>query len=260
MTLPIRIVAAVAPLAPRWRCPYLPRREVTRSAASTASSARRSALVFEDPNGTASSTTRSLVVGAGDARSARSTSCREPHARRPRGQCAHQGRQRRHLCRPGPSVSALPNSSAANIAIAKKAKIVTAADAALLRRQAQGERRQSRDSILARFGSRVTVGGVRIATVTAIHSNGLDPTTSAATWAGHEGCRRRRRVGLPTGYILRFSPAWCLPRVTPHHRRPGARRAPHYNAKLAVMKSATAASPPAGGSGLRHQRLVKRPR
>ena len=31
------------------------------------------------------------------------------------------------------------------------------------------------NSMLARFGGSVTVGGVRIATVTAMHSNGLDP-------------------------------------------------------------------------------------
>jgi L-ascorbate metabolism protein UlaG (beta-lactamase superfamily) len=52
----------------------------------------------------------------------------------------------------------------------------------------------------------VTVGGVRIATVTAMHSNGLDPDYiggdlgKAMKQAGIAG-----DVGLPTGYVLRFS-------------------------------------------------------
>ena len=70
----------------------------------------------------------------------------------------------------------MPNSNAVNIALAKKSKIVTGSEmppffAAKLK--ANGG--DPADSILARFGGSVTVGGVRIATVTAMHSNGLDP-------------------------------------------------------------------------------------
>ena len=52
----------------------------------------------------------------------------------------------------------------------------------------------------------MTVGGVRISTVTAMHSNGLDPDYiggdlgKAMKDAGIAG-----DVGLPTGYVLRFS-------------------------------------------------------
>src|SRR6202008_836839 len=62
------------------------------------------------------------------------------------------------------------------------------------------------DSMLARFGGSVTGGGVRIATVTAMHSNGLDPDYigggpgKAMKEAGIAG-----DVGLATGYVLRFS-------------------------------------------------------
>lgn len=70
----------------------------------------------------------------------------------------------------------MPNSSAVNIALAKKARIVTGSEmppffAAKLK--ANGG--NPAHSILARFGGSVAVGGVRIATVTAMHSNGLDP-------------------------------------------------------------------------------------
>ena len=105
------------------------------------------------------------------------------------------------------SVSAMPNSNAANIAVAKKSKIVTGSEmppffAAKLK--ANGG--NPADSMLARFGGSVTVGGVRIATVTAMHSNGLDPDYiggdlgKAMKDAGIAG-----DVGLPTGYVVRFS-------------------------------------------------------
>jgi len=104
-------------------------------------------------------------------------------------------------------VSAVPNTSAVNIALAKKSKIVTGSEmppffAAKLK--ANGG--DPANSILARFGGSVTVGGVRIATVTALHSNGVDPDFiggdlgKAMKDAGIAG-----DVGLATGYVLRFS-------------------------------------------------------
>jgi L-ascorbate metabolism protein UlaG (beta-lactamase superfamily) len=108
---------------------------------------------------------------------------------------------------PDMSVSALPNSSAVNIALAKKSKIVTGSEmppffAAKLR--ANGG--NPADSILARFGGSVTLGGVRIATVAALHSNGIDPDYIAGDLgkamkdAGIAG-----DVGPATGYVLSFS-------------------------------------------------------
>jgi L-ascorbate metabolism protein UlaG (beta-lactamase superfamily) len=105
------------------------------------------------------------------------------------------------------SVSAVPNSLAVNIALAKKSKIVTGSDmpsffAAKLR--ANGG--NPADSILARFGGSVTLSGVRIATVTAMHSNGLDPD-----YIGGELGKAMKEagiwgdVGLATGYVVRFS-------------------------------------------------------
>ena len=108
---------------------------------------------------------------------------------------------------PNMSVSSMPNSLAVEIALAKKSKIVTGSEmppffAAKLK--ANGG--NPADSMLARFGGSVTVGGVRIATVTALHSNGLDPDYiggelgKAMKEAGIAG-----DVGLATGYVLRFS-------------------------------------------------------
>jgi len=137
------------------------------------------------------------------------------------------------------SVSALPNSSAVNIALAKKSKIVTGSEmppffAAKLK--ANGG--DPANAMLARFGGSVTVGGVKIATVTAMHSNGLDPDYiggdlgKAMKEAGIAG-----DVGLATGYILTFSNGLVayLSGDTGITADQELVVRGHYNAKLAVM-------------------------
>ena len=167
------------------------------------------ALVFEDPNGT-----RVLydpgrtVAGGSDPRLGKIdvvlvTHMHGDHLGNVRNKAPNSG-----TCdKPDMSVSALPNSNAVEIALAKGAKIVTGSEmppffAAKLK-AAGGD---PANSVLARFGGSVTVGGVRIATVTALHSNGLDPEYiggelgKAMKEAGIAG-----DVGLATGYVLRFS-------------------------------------------------------
>ena len=167
------------------------------------------ALVFEDPNGT-----RVLydpgrtVAGATDPRLGKIDIILVSHMHGDHVGNAHNKEPNAGSCAaPDMSVSAMPNSNAVNIALAKKAKIVTGSEmppffAAKLR--ANGG--NPADSMLARFGGSVTVGGVRIATVTAQHSNGLDPSYfggelgKAMMEAGIAG-----NVGPATGYVLRFS-------------------------------------------------------
>jgi L-ascorbate metabolism protein UlaG (beta-lactamase superfamily) len=167
------------------------------------------ALVFEDPNGT-----RVLydpgrsVVGATDPRLGKIDIVLVSHMHGDHLGNAHTKAVNAGTCAsPDMSISDVPNSQAVNIALAKKSKIVTGSDmpsffAAKLR--ANGG--NPADSILARFGGSVTLGGVRIATVTAMHSNGLDPDyiggdlgkamKDAGIWGD---------VGLATGYVVRFS-------------------------------------------------------
>jgi L-ascorbate metabolism protein UlaG (beta-lactamase superfamily) len=167
------------------------------------------ALVFEDPNGT-----RVLydpgrtVMGANDPRLGKIDIVLVSHTHGDHLGNAHMRAIGAGTCAaPDFSVPATPNGNATNIALAKKSKIVTGSDmpsffAAKLR--ANGG--NPADSMLARFGGSVTVGGVRIATVTAMHSNGLDPDyipgelgkamKDAGIWGD---------VGLATGYVLRFS-------------------------------------------------------
>jgi L-ascorbate metabolism protein UlaG (beta-lactamase superfamily) len=167
------------------------------------------ALIFEDPNGT-----RILydpgrtVAGASDPRLGKIDIILVSHMHGDHVGNAHNKAPNSGSCeKPDLSVSAVPNTSAVEIALVKKSKIVTGSEmppffAAKL--QANGG--DPTNSILARFGGSVTVGGVRIATVTALHSNGVDPDFiggdlgKAMKAAGIAG-----DVGLATGYVLRFS-------------------------------------------------------
>jgi L-ascorbate metabolism protein UlaG (beta-lactamase superfamily) len=167
------------------------------------------ALIFEDPNGT-----RVLydpgrtVAGAGDPRLGKIDIILVSHMHGDHVGNVHNKAPNSGTCaNPDLSVSAVPNTSAVEIALAKKSKIVTGSEmppffAAKLK--ANGG--DPANSILARFGGSVTLGGVRIATVTALHSNGVDPDFiggelgKAMKEAGIAG-----DVGLATGYVLRFS-------------------------------------------------------
>ena len=167
------------------------------------------ALVFEDPNGT-----RILydpgrtVAGATDPRLGKIDVILVSHMHGDHVGNAHNKAPNSGSCeRPDMSVSAMPSSNAVAIALAKNSKIVTGSEmppffAAKLK--AGGG--DPANAMLARFGGSVTVGGVRIATVQALHSNGLDPDYiggelgKAMKEAGIAG-----DVGLPTGYVLRFS-------------------------------------------------------
>jgi L-ascorbate metabolism protein UlaG (beta-lactamase superfamily) len=167
------------------------------------------AFVFEDPNGTRILyDTGRTVAGANDPRLGKIDIILISHMHGDHVGNAHNKAPNSGTCAaPDMSVSAMPNSNAVNIALAKKSKIVTGSEmppffAAKLR--ANGG--DPTNSILTRFGGSVTISGVRIATVTALHSNGLDPdyiggvVGKAMQDAGIAG-----DVGLPTGYIVRFS-------------------------------------------------------
>jgi L-ascorbate metabolism protein UlaG (beta-lactamase superfamily) len=199
------------------------------------------ALVFEDPNGT-----RILydpgrtVAGAGDPRLGKIDVVLVSHMHGDHVGNVHNKEPNAGSCdRPDTSVSAMPHSSAVLIAVAKKAKIVTGSEmppffAAKLK--ANGG--NPADSILTRFGGSVVIGGVRIATVAALHSNGVDPE-----YFGGELGRAMKEaglagdVGLATGYVLRFSNGLVayLSGDTGITADQDLVVRGHYGAKLAVM-------------------------
>ena len=199
------------------------------------------ALVFEDPSGT-----RVLydpgrtVAGASDPRLGKIDILLVSHMHGDHIGNAHTKAPDAGSCdKPDVSVSAMPVSNAVLIAIAKKSKIVTGSEmppffAAKLK--ANGG--DPANSILARFGGSVTIDGVRIATVPALHSNGVDPEFiggelgKAMKEAGIAG-----DVGLATGYVLRFSNGLVayLSGDTGITADQDLVVRGHYGAKLAVM-------------------------
>ncbi len=109
--------------------------------------------------------------------------------------------------KPDISVPVIPNTNSVNIALAKKARIVTGSEmpkffAAKL--EALGG--DAGNSQLVRFGGSKNVAGVRITTVPAVHSNGI-----AGAMIGGELGHMLDTAGLtayagpPTGYVLKFS-------------------------------------------------------
>ncbi len=167
------------------------------------------ALVFEDPNGT-----RVLydpgrsIAGPADPRLGAIDVILVSHMHGDHLGDIHTKAVNAGTCaKPDTSVSSIPTSLAVEIALAKKSKIVTGSEmppffAAKLK--AGGG--DPANAMLARFGGSVTVGGVKIATVAALHSNGVDPdyiggdVGKAMKAAGIAG-----DVGPATGYVLRFS-------------------------------------------------------
>lgn len=199
------------------------------------------ALVFEDPNGT-----RVLydpgrtVAGADDPRLGKIDVVLVSHMHGDHVGNAHTKAPNAGSCdKPDTSVSALPNSAAVAIALAKKSKIVTGSEMPpffAARLKAGGG--NPADSMLARFGGTVTVGGVAIATVAALHSNGLD-----GDFIGGELGRVMKEVGIAgdvgpaTGYVLRFSNGLVayLSGDTGITADQDLVVQKHYGAKLAVM-------------------------
>jgi L-ascorbate metabolism protein UlaG (beta-lactamase superfamily) len=167
------------------------------------------ALIFEDPNGT-----RILydpgrtVAGPDDPRLGKIDIILVSHMHGDHAGNAHNKAPNSGSCdKPDVSVSALPNSSAVNIALAKKAKIVTGSEMPpFFAGKLKANGGNPSDSILARFGGSVKVGGVTIATVPALHSNGLDPD-----YIGGELGKNMKDAGIAgyvgeaTGYVLTFS-------------------------------------------------------
>lgn len=167
------------------------------------------ALVFEDPNGT-----RLLydagrtVAGADDPRLGEIDAVLVSHVHGDHIGDRHTKAVNAGSCaKPDMSVDATPDSSSVLIAVAKHAKIVTGSEmASFFGQKLQAAGGNADDSILVRFGAMTHVGGVGITTVTAAHSNGLDPAfVGGSLGKSMAAAGVKASVGPPTGYVLTFS-------------------------------------------------------
>lgn len=199
------------------------------------------AMIFEDPNGM-----RILydpgrtVAGADDPRLGKIDVVLVTHMHGDHVGNAHNKAPNSGSCdKPDASVSAMPNSNAVNIAVAKNTRIVTGSEMpAFFANKLKAAGGDPKNSILARFGASVKIGGVSIATVQAIHSNGLDPDYIGGDLGKHmKDAGIAGYVGEATGYILTFSNGLVVylsgdTGITAEQEKVVR---DHYAAKLAVM-------------------------
>ena len=170
---------------------------------------RDRALIFEDPNGT-----RLLydagrtVAGAKDSRLGKIDVVLVSHMHGDHVGNQHIKRINEGECgKPHTTENALPNTNSVNIALAKKAKIITGSEMpkffASKLKVLGGDPKASQ---LVRFGGSLKAGDVTITTVSAVHSNGI-----ASGMIGGQLGEMLHATGLtayagpPTGYVLTFS-------------------------------------------------------
>ncbi len=167
------------------------------------------AMIFEDPNGT-----RILydpgrtVAGADDPRLGKIDAILVSHMHGDHVGDIHTKAPNAGACgKPDMSVSALPNSNVVDIAVAKGAKIVTGSEMPTFfagKLKAAGG--DPKNSLLARYGASQKVGGVTIATVTAMHSNAVDPDLVGGEFGKQlKASGLGAYVGEATGFVLTFS-------------------------------------------------------
>ena len=167
------------------------------------------AMVFEDPDGT-----RILydagrtVAGAGDARLGRIDAVLVSHMHGDHVGDRRIGQVNAGECgKPEFPEMAAPDSNSVNIALAKKAKIVTGSEmASFFAGKLKALGGDPSDSQLVRFGASRTVGGVTITTVPAAHSNGINAAFIGGTLGDLlKAANLTAYAGPPTGYVLSFS-------------------------------------------------------
>ena len=167
------------------------------------------ALIFEDPDGTRILYDAGRTVrGADDPRLGKIDVVLLSHVHGDHLGDKHQAKANEGSClKPEFSVNDTPNSNSVNIAIKKNARFIVGGEMAkffsMKVKKAGGDPGQVK---LVRFGAETKIGGVRIASVPAVHSNGLSPE-----FLENEHAQALKENGLtayigpPGGYIVRFS-------------------------------------------------------
>src|SRR5207247_6018886 len=171
--------------------------------------ARDRALVFEDPDGTRILYDAGFTVrGPNDPRLGKIDAVLLSHVHGDHIGPAHQPSANAGACgNPDFSVNVAPNSNTVEIAVGKKAKLMVGAELgsffAAKMKTAGGNPAQVQ---LVRFGAMAKVGGVRVATVPAAHTNGLPPEFLDKNLG--DALRANgltAYVGPPNGYVLAFT-------------------------------------------------------
>jgi L-ascorbate metabolism protein UlaG (beta-lactamase superfamily) len=167
------------------------------------------ALVFEDPDGTRILYDAGRTVrGANDTRLGQIDAVLLSHAHGDHLGDKHQPGANAGTCaKPEFSVRATPNSNSVNIVVGKKAQFIVGGEmASFFSRKVETAGGDPKQVKLVRFGAQRNVGGVAIASVPAVHSNGLNPgflNEKLAEALSANGLTAY--LGPPGGYVLTFS-------------------------------------------------------
>jgi L-ascorbate metabolism protein UlaG (beta-lactamase superfamily) len=168
------------------------------------------AMVFEDPDGT-----RILydagrtVAGADDARLGDIDAVLLSHVHGDHLGDRHIASTNAGACgKPEFPVVDAPVSNSVKIVVAKKAKFIVGAEmASFFAAKVKNAGGDPKQVLLARYGASRQVGGVTIATVPAVHSNGLNAAfiDDKEHAAALKASGLTAYVGPPSGYVLSFS-------------------------------------------------------
>ena len=167
------------------------------------------ALILEDPDGTRILYDAGRTVrGPDDPRLGKIDAVLLTHVHGDHLGDRHQPSANAGTCaKPDFSVKATPNSNSVNIVIGKQALFLVGAEmASFFKNRIAALGGDPKKVKLVRFGASNKIGGVTIASVPAVHSNGLNPA-----FIGDEHAAALKASGLtayvgpPGGYIVTFS-------------------------------------------------------
>ena len=167
------------------------------------------ALVFEDPDGTRILYDAGFTVrGADDPRLGKIDAVLLSHVHGDHLGPGHQPAANAGACgKVDTSVSALPNSNTVNIMVGKKAKFLVGSDMnTFFAAKVKTAGGNPGDVQLVRFGAMARIGGVKVATVPAVHTNAISPDfldKGLADMMRANGLLAS--LGPPVGYILSFT-------------------------------------------------------